>query len=312
MTSTAAGSGSTGLQRRNLKTTISLCVAVWVLSGLISIPPLIGWKTTDLYTYDAVHDRAQCILFNTEGYVLYSASGSFIIPSIFIVIVYGKIFQAYTMWIRKRKTQLTGASQPAAAAATRATRTTKPGVVSELHKTTTSSSISRRNNSQSSNASTATPVFKNPNNTTGESYSKINGISKLKLNQKSQTSQRNVLSSSLRSRNANDEEASHYNDPSSSLNDNITPGHQMRVALDVKSPKHEQGTSSMEATSSSASEEHRRLSSHSTSPSAVGAAPGIVKFFKYFSSVMLNDLSNFIINRSASADVVFAIQIVIQ
>ncbi|XP_037028961.1 alpha-2 adrenergic receptor isoform X2 [Bradysia coprophila] len=66
-----------------------MITAVWIMSGLICIPPLLGWKV----------DRPdgalpQCMLSEDIGYVLYSALGSFYIPSCIMVFVYIRIYFA--------------------------------------------------------------------------------------------------------------------------------------------------------------------------------------------------------------------------
>lgn len=62
---------------------------VWIMSGLICIPPLLGWKVTrppEMFP--------KCQLSEDLGYVLYSALGSFFIPSCIMVFVYIRIYYA--------------------------------------------------------------------------------------------------------------------------------------------------------------------------------------------------------------------------
>lgn len=58
---------------------------VWFLATAISIPPLFGWRSER-------SDYFQCELTSGKGYVTYSASGSFYIPSIVLVFVYSRIY----------------------------------------------------------------------------------------------------------------------------------------------------------------------------------------------------------------------------
>ncbi|KAK3593062.1 hypothetical protein CHS0354_007853 [Potamilus streckersoni] len=66
-----------------------MIAAVWILSAVICVPPLIGWKNP---LPEA--DYPLCLLSADIGYVLYSTMGSFYIPCVIMVFVYGKIFIA--------------------------------------------------------------------------------------------------------------------------------------------------------------------------------------------------------------------------
>ncbi|XP_059609881.1 alpha-2C adrenergic receptor-like [Phlebotomus argentipes] len=67
-----------------------MIASVWIMSGVICIPPLLGWKAK------RPEGRAlpQCQLSQDVGYVLYSALGSFYIPSCIMVFVYIRIYYA--------------------------------------------------------------------------------------------------------------------------------------------------------------------------------------------------------------------------
>ncbi|XP_055384868.1 alpha-2C adrenergic receptor isoform X2 [Condylostylus longicornis] len=67
-----------------------MIAAVWIMSGLICIPPLLGWKVKQ----PEGQDLPQCQLSEDIGYVLYSALGSFYIPSCIMVFVYIRIYFA--------------------------------------------------------------------------------------------------------------------------------------------------------------------------------------------------------------------------
>ncbi|KAL3254054.1 hypothetical protein MRX96_054345 [Rhipicephalus microplus] len=62
---------------------------VWLLSALISLPPLVGWKKSQ-----QASDYPQCSVSEDVGYVLYSALGSFYVPAVVMVFVYIRIFLA--------------------------------------------------------------------------------------------------------------------------------------------------------------------------------------------------------------------------
>ncbi|XP_023231574.1 probable G-protein coupled receptor No18 [Centruroides sculpturatus] len=77
-------------RKRTLNRVMTMIFLVWVISGLISVPPLFGWNDwPDMFTEDT-----PCQLTAERGYVIYSASGSFFIPLIIMTCVYFKIFQA--------------------------------------------------------------------------------------------------------------------------------------------------------------------------------------------------------------------------
>ncbi|XP_022253925.1 alpha-2A adrenergic receptor-like [Limulus polyphemus] len=77
------------LKKRTPTRAIAMICFVWFLSGLISLPPLVGWKKPDRPT-----DYPECKVSEEIGYVLYSALGSFYIPAAVMVFVYIRIFFA--------------------------------------------------------------------------------------------------------------------------------------------------------------------------------------------------------------------------
>lgn len=66
-----------------------MITAVWVLSGIVCVPPLIGWKNPL-----PVSEYPLCLLSSEIGYVISSCMGSFYIPAVIMVFVYFKIYQA--------------------------------------------------------------------------------------------------------------------------------------------------------------------------------------------------------------------------
>ncbi len=88
-------------QKRTLKRVLISIAIVWVASGIISIPPLIGWNNSGGNSlYDDVHQT--CMLTNEKGFVIYSASGSFFIPLVIMTFVYVNIFRATRRRLRNR------------------------------------------------------------------------------------------------------------------------------------------------------------------------------------------------------------------
>lgn len=76
-------------RQRTAKRASLMIAAVWILSAIICVPPLIGWKNPL-----PVSDYPMCLLSEDIGYVLYSSMGSFYIPAVIMVFVYFKIYLA--------------------------------------------------------------------------------------------------------------------------------------------------------------------------------------------------------------------------
>lgn len=77
------------LKKRTQKRAGAMIVFVWIFAGIVSLPPLVGWK--DHRPLDAF---PKCFISTDVGYVLYSAAGSFYIPAVVMVFVYIRIFFA--------------------------------------------------------------------------------------------------------------------------------------------------------------------------------------------------------------------------
>ncbi|UYV66852.1 ADRA2B [Cordylochernes scorpioides] len=77
------------IKKRTPSRAIAMIIFVWLLSAVISLPPLLGWKKPN-----RPKDYPTCQLSDDIGYVLYSAFGSFYIPCIVMVFVYCRIFVA--------------------------------------------------------------------------------------------------------------------------------------------------------------------------------------------------------------------------
>lgn len=65
---------------------------IWLLSGLISIPPLIPWNSYNTNTAIAPDPCSCTPLNNSPSYVVFSSLGSFYIPFVVVIAVYCKIF----------------------------------------------------------------------------------------------------------------------------------------------------------------------------------------------------------------------------
>ncbi|KAL0105090.1 hypothetical protein PUN28_016621 [Cardiocondyla obscurior] len=77
------------LKKRTPARAALMIALVWLLSALVCIPPLLGWKRPT-----PEEEYPKCKLSEDIGYVLYSALGSFYIPSCIMVFVYVRIYFA--------------------------------------------------------------------------------------------------------------------------------------------------------------------------------------------------------------------------
>lgn len=84
--------------KRTLELVLSMIVSVWVLSLLISSPPLLGWNDWP----EEFSSDTRCQLTSKKGYVIYSALGSFFIPLVIMTVVYVEIFIATRRRLRER------------------------------------------------------------------------------------------------------------------------------------------------------------------------------------------------------------------
>lgn len=85
-------------QKRTLERVLWLIAGVWILSLLISSPPLIGWNDWP----EEFSSEFPCQLTSNQGYVIYSSLGSFFIPLVIMTIVYIEIFVATRRRLRER------------------------------------------------------------------------------------------------------------------------------------------------------------------------------------------------------------------
>ncbi|XP_030378570.1 tyramine/octopamine receptor [Scaptodrosophila lebanonensis] len=85
-------------QKRTVGRVLLLISGVWILSLLISSPPLLGWNDWP----DEFTSATPCELTSQRGYVIYSSLGSFFIPLVIMTIVYIEIFVATRRRLRER------------------------------------------------------------------------------------------------------------------------------------------------------------------------------------------------------------------
>ncbi|PAV90071.1 hypothetical protein WR25_14883 [Diploscapter pachys] len=85
-------------QKRTPKFVCMVILIVWLLSILISVPPLIGWND-----WNTQKLKDHCELSSEKAFVVFSASGSFFLPLLVMIIVYVKIFLSARQRIRTNR-----------------------------------------------------------------------------------------------------------------------------------------------------------------------------------------------------------------
>ena len=85
-------------QRRTPRFVCLIILLVWIVSGLISVPPLIGYNDWSSQTL-----KDHCELTSDRAFVVFSASGSFFLPLLVMIVVYLKIFLSARKRIRTNR-----------------------------------------------------------------------------------------------------------------------------------------------------------------------------------------------------------------
>ncbi|KAH7731981.1 Protein TYRA-2 a [Aphelenchoides avenae] len=84
------------MSKRNKKTAGVMILSVWISSALISLAPLLGWKQVAEHgNMVQINGTWQCTFLDLPSYTVYSATGSFFIPTLVMFFVYFKIYQAF-------------------------------------------------------------------------------------------------------------------------------------------------------------------------------------------------------------------------
>lgn len=85
-------------RKRTLQRVLFTIAVVWIMSFLISSPPIFGWNDWP----EDFNKDTPCQLTRQQGYIVYSALGSFFIPLALMTGVYVRIFIATRRRLRKR------------------------------------------------------------------------------------------------------------------------------------------------------------------------------------------------------------------
>jgi len=95
--------------RRSVWHAVPYVAAVWLVSLAVSIPPsLLGWS--DVYVVDDDSQAYQCVLYQSPGYVMFSASASFFVPFTATVLLYVRIFTLLLRRMSVTRTSMTSST----------------------------------------------------------------------------------------------------------------------------------------------------------------------------------------------------------
>ncbi|KFP95605.1 5-hydroxytryptamine receptor 1A, partial [Leptosomus discolor] len=84
------------VNKRTPRRAAVLISLTWLIGFLISIPPMLGWRTPEDRS-----DPDACTISKDHGYTIYSTFGAFYIPLLLMLVLYGRIFKAARFRIRK-------------------------------------------------------------------------------------------------------------------------------------------------------------------------------------------------------------------
>lgn len=79
-------------EKRSARQAAIYAAMVWIIASAICVPPLLGWNDlSQNFVYDDESGVSHCVLFQNQGYVVYSACGSFFLPFLVTFFFYVKI-----------------------------------------------------------------------------------------------------------------------------------------------------------------------------------------------------------------------------
>jgi 5-hydroxytryptamine receptor 1 len=77
-----------------------MIVILWILSFLVSIAPMFGWKDPD---WDKRLESNECLVSQDVGYQIFATASSFYVPLLAILFLYWRIFLVARKRIRRRQ-----------------------------------------------------------------------------------------------------------------------------------------------------------------------------------------------------------------
>lgn len=77
-----------------------MILILWILSFLVSIAPMLGWKDPD---WDSRLENYQCLVSQDISYQIFATASSFYVPLLVILFLYWRIFLTARKRIRRRQ-----------------------------------------------------------------------------------------------------------------------------------------------------------------------------------------------------------------
>lgn len=77
-----------------------MILILWILSFLVSIAPMFGWKDPD---WDSRLENYQCLVSQDISYQIFATASSFYVPLLVILFLYWRIFLTARKRIRRRQ-----------------------------------------------------------------------------------------------------------------------------------------------------------------------------------------------------------------
>jgi 5-hydroxytryptamine receptor 1 len=77
-----------------------MIVILWILSFLVSIAPMLGWKDPE---WDKRLENYECLVSQDIGYQIFATASSFYVPLLAILFLYWRIFLVARKRIRRRQ-----------------------------------------------------------------------------------------------------------------------------------------------------------------------------------------------------------------
>lgn len=77
-----------------------MIVILWILSFLVSVAPMFGWKDPE---WDTRLENYECLVSQDIGYQIFATASSFYVPLLAILFLYWRIFLVARKRIRRRQ-----------------------------------------------------------------------------------------------------------------------------------------------------------------------------------------------------------------
>ncbi|XP_026464426.1 5-hydroxytryptamine receptor-like [Ctenocephalides felis] len=89
------------IHQRTKRRIMLMILAVWSVSFLVCVAPMLGWKDPDWQR--RISEDLKCLISQDVGYQVFATISSFYLPLLVILILYWRIFQTARKRIRRRQ-----------------------------------------------------------------------------------------------------------------------------------------------------------------------------------------------------------------